>query len=218
MVYLFALQDNYKSNRGAPVVTLVVHHAVRAYDAWKPVFDEHEAVRRAHGELEHRIYRFEDDPDRVVVHNDFPSEERLRAFMTDPSLPEAMERAGVVGEPNLSLLELTERVTDADAAAPGGAVVVIHHRVADADAWKTVFDGAVDDLRSHGVLEHRIYQDPGEPTRIVVHLDVPSRAAAEGLRDDAVLRTMLGEAGAIGDPGIGVAYLGERKVYAAAPA
>ena len=28
-------------------VTLVVHHFVEDFDSWKPVFDEHEAVRRA---------------------------------------------------------------------------------------------------------------------------------------------------------------------------
>ena len=38
-------------------VTLVVHHFVEDFDSWKPVFDEHEAVRRAHGEIEHRLYQ-----------------------------------------------------------------------------------------------------------------------------------------------------------------
>jgi len=55
------------------MVTLVVHHPVHDYDTWKPVFDEHESVRRAHGEAEHRLYRFRDAPNSVVVHNDFPS-------------------------------------------------------------------------------------------------------------------------------------------------
>jgi quinol monooxygenase YgiN len=198
------------------VVTLVVHHPVRAYDAWKPVFDDHETVRRAHGELEHRIYRFEDDPDRVVVHNDFPSADAARSFMADPSLAEAMKRAGVTAEPNLSFLSLTERVADADAAGAAGAVVVIHHRVADADTWKAGFDASADELRARGVLEHRIYQDPDDPNRIVVHLDVPTRAAGEAIRDDDGVRAMLAQAGAIGQVGIGVAYLGERKVYAPA--
>ena len=32
------------------MITLVVHHRVRDYDVWKPVFDEHEGVRVSHGE------------------------------------------------------------------------------------------------------------------------------------------------------------------------
>lgn len=90
-------------------VTLVVHHRVADYDAWKTVFDEHESVRRSHGELEHRVYRDIHDPQRVVVHNDFPSEQSARGFMEDPSLAEAMARAGVEGEPGISFMERAER-------------------------------------------------------------------------------------------------------------
>lgn len=91
------------------MVILVVHHRVRDYDAWKAVFDEHESVRRSHGETEHRVYRDIHDPNRVVVHNDFPTEEAARAFAEDPSLKEAMERAGVEGEPGVGFLELSEQ-------------------------------------------------------------------------------------------------------------
>jgi quinol monooxygenase YgiN len=90
-------------------VTIVVHHRVADYDAWKPVFDEHEAVRRSHGEIEHRVYRDLRDPNRVIVHNDFPSEAAGRGFIEDPSLKEAMARAGVEGEPGISFIERAER-------------------------------------------------------------------------------------------------------------
>jgi hypothetical protein len=200
------------------VITLVVHHPVRAYDAWKPVFDEHEAVRRSHGEAEHRIYRFRDAPSSVVVHNDFPSLEEARGFMSDPSLPEAMERAGVTGTPNLSFLELTSRTVHGDPAATADALVVVHHRVEDAAAWKLVFEASAPELRAQDVLETRVYQDPGEPNRIVVHLDLPTDEAARALAGSDDLRSMLARAGAIGEPSPGVAYLAERKVYEAAAA
>ena len=76
------------------MVTLVVHHRVRDYDAWKQVFDQHEPVRRAHGEIEHRVYRDLQDRNRVVVHNDFSTDAEARGFLEDPSLSEAMEKAG----------------------------------------------------------------------------------------------------------------------------
>ena len=44
-----------------------------------------------------------------MIHNDFPSEEAARAFMDDPSLPEAMERGGVDGRPGTGLIACTER-------------------------------------------------------------------------------------------------------------
>ena len=155
------------------MVTLVVHHWVRDFAAWKPVFDEHEDVRRSHGEVEHRIYQDIHKPNRVVIHNDFPSEEAARAFMTDPSLPEAMERGGVEGEPGIGLVERTEQKRYAEGAV--AVTLVVHHRVRDYDAWKPVFDEHEDVRRSHGELEHRIYQTLGDPNGVVIHNDFPSR-------------------------------------------
>src|SRR6476661_3339031 len=91
------------------MVTLVVHHWVRDFATWKPVFDEHEKVRRGHGEIEHRIYQDIYNANRVVIHNDFPSEQAARSFMADPSLPEAMERGGVEGKPGTGFINCTER-------------------------------------------------------------------------------------------------------------
>jgi heme-degrading monooxygenase HmoA len=91
------------------MITLVVHHHVADYDAWKAVYDEHESVRIAHGARENRVYRAADDHNRVVVHNDFPTEEAARAFIEDPSLQQAMQRAGIEGEPIISFMEYVER-------------------------------------------------------------------------------------------------------------
>jgi quinol monooxygenase YgiN len=104
------------------MVTLVVHHRVRDYDSWKTVFDEHETVRRSHGEIEHRVYRDIHDPNRVVVHNDFSSEEAARSLLEDPSLKESMERAGVEGEPGMSFLERAERKVYDPALAAANAI------------------------------------------------------------------------------------------------
>ena len=48
------------------MTTVVVRHHVRDYDDWKPVFDEHESVRREHGSTGHRLYRLADDPNMVA--------------------------------------------------------------------------------------------------------------------------------------------------------
>jgi hypothetical protein len=98
------------------MVTLVIHHRVRDYDVWKSAFDDHEWARRKHGEIEHRIYRDIHDSNRVVLHNDFPSEDAARGFLEDPSLAEAMQGAGVEGEPGMSFIDRAERKVYAEAA------------------------------------------------------------------------------------------------------
>jgi len=193
------------------MVTLVVFHHVRDYDAWKPVFDEHEAVRRSHGALEHRVYRGVDDPNRVIVHNDFPSEDPARAFMADPSLPAVMERAGVTDEPWLGLVEQLEQKRYTDGTA--GVTVAVHHRVRDYEAWKQVFDDHEGVRRSHGQIEHRLYHAWGDPLQIVIHNDFPSVEAAEAFGNDPGLPEAMARGGVEGEPGIGFITLAERKTY-----
>jgi len=195
------------------MVTLVVHHWVRDFATWKPVFDQHEDVRRGHGEVEHRIYQDIHEPNRVVIHNDFPSEEAARSFMTDPSLPEAMERGGVEGEPGIGLTERTEQKHYADGTA--AVTLVVHHRVHDYDVWKPVFDEHEGVRRSHGALGHRIYQVLGDPLGVVIHNDFPSEEAALAFRDDPSLPEAMERGGVDGEPGTGLINCTERKVYVA---
>ncbi len=87
---------------------LMLQHTVRDYDAWKPVFDEHESVRAKYGCLGHTIYREADKPNDLTVYMTYESRERAEGLMRDPSLAEAMERGGVISEPRATWLEEAE--------------------------------------------------------------------------------------------------------------
>ena len=89
---------------------IIVQHTVRDYDAWKSVFDEHGDVRRRYGATGHELYRGLEDPNEITIVNHFPSREQAEAFAADPSLKEAMERGGVVGEPRITWAQETEAV------------------------------------------------------------------------------------------------------------
>lgn len=87
---------------------VIVAHHVADYDRWYPVFKEHGEVRRSHGAQGHTVTRGLEDPNQVVVVNDFATAEGARAFMSDPSLPGVMERAGVDGAPTIYLVDEAE--------------------------------------------------------------------------------------------------------------
>jgi len=193
------------------VVTLVVFHHVADYESWKTVFDEHEGVRRGHGQLEHRVFRSVDDPNRVVVHNDFPGEETARGLMDDPSLGDALKRAGVTGEPWLGLIERVEQKRYAEGSV--GVTMAVHHRVRDYEAWKRVFDEHEAVRRGHGQLEHRIYHTLGDSLQLAVHNDFPNVEASEAFGADPSLPETMQRAGVEGEPGINVVALAERKSY-----
>jgi heme-degrading monooxygenase HmoA len=87
------------------MATVAVRHRVKDYATWKLVYDEHGVVRKAHGVTGDRILRDEQDPNEVLVLTFWPSLDAAHAFASDPSLPEAMERAGVAGPPRIEIYE-----------------------------------------------------------------------------------------------------------------
>ena len=93
---------------GPEMAKAIVAHHVVDYDRWLPVFTEHEAVRRRHGATGHSINRVVADPNTIVIVNDFATPEGALAFTQDPSLPEAMQRGGVDGAPQVWIVDEAE--------------------------------------------------------------------------------------------------------------
>jgi uncharacterized protein (DUF1330 family) len=90
------------------MVSVIVQHHVADYDRWLPVYEEHGEVRRRHGGTGHEIFREVADPGSLVVVNEFETLDGARAFAQDPSLPAAMERAGVDSTPLVWIVESSE--------------------------------------------------------------------------------------------------------------
>ena len=87
------------------MAAVIVQHHVEDFDRWLPLYKEHGEVRRTHGGTGHQIYRTADDPNDLVIVNEFESLEGAIAFMQDPSLKEIMGRAGVDSEPKVWLCD-----------------------------------------------------------------------------------------------------------------
>jgi hypothetical protein len=81
------------------MVKVIVQHHVADYDRWFPVYTEHGEVRRRHGGTGHSVNRGAADPNDLVIVNEFATLAGAQAFASDPSLPEAMGRAGVDSAP-----------------------------------------------------------------------------------------------------------------------
>lgn len=87
---------------------VIVAHHVSDFDEWLPVFKEHGDVRRKHGAQGHVVNRGIEDPNQIVIVTEFATLDGARGFMTDPSLKEAMAKAGVDGSPTIYLVEQAE--------------------------------------------------------------------------------------------------------------
>ena len=87
------------------MTTVAVRHKVTDFEAWKGFFDEHGAVRKGHGTTGETVLRDAGDPNEVLVLTYWPSGTEAQAFLGDPSLKDAMARAGVVGAPRIEVYE-----------------------------------------------------------------------------------------------------------------
>lgn len=90
---------------------LLVHHRVRDYAKWKPVFDEHGRARRTAGSGGGYLLRTADDPNDLVILLEWDTLPNARKFAESEDLRETMARAGVVARPDLYFLEEIERIS-----------------------------------------------------------------------------------------------------------
>ena len=77
------------------MTTLLIHHRVADYEAWKQVYDDVGDMQRDGGVRSDRVWRSADDPSMVVVEHEFDSRQAAKEFMDRSDLREAMARAGV---------------------------------------------------------------------------------------------------------------------------
>ena len=84
---------------------LFIRHKVTDYATWKPLFDEFDATRRAHGCQGSRLFRNADNPNETLILLTWDDLDRARLFAQSDDLREALNQAVVTDEPDLWILE-----------------------------------------------------------------------------------------------------------------
>lgn len=84
---------------------LVIHHKVKNFVAWKPVYDGNAAARKAAGFSNDRVLRSVDDPNDVTVIMEFAELGKAKAFVGSADLKSAMQRAGVIEPVSVHFLD-----------------------------------------------------------------------------------------------------------------
>ena len=85
-------------------VSLVLHR-VADYDAWRKVYESVADIQKDGGVTQQSVHRMADDPDNVLVIHHFDTVDTAKAFFASPDLKDAMQRAGVQGEPRIEYFE-----------------------------------------------------------------------------------------------------------------
>ncbi len=83
------------------MASMFIKHRVADFGKWKPVFDDHEAVRKQAGASAHSLHRDADDPNVVVIAFRVDDIARAKEFASSDQLRAAMEQAGVEAPPEI---------------------------------------------------------------------------------------------------------------------
>jgi len=84
-------------------VLAVISHEVSDYDQWRKFFDSTETFRKSNGIIRSDIYRCPTNPHKIFVTQKFASVANAKAFLQLPELKENMQKAGVIGKPEIIL-------------------------------------------------------------------------------------------------------------------
>ena len=86
------------------MVTVVISHEVKNYSDRKKVFDADEVNRSKAGFKSTGLYHSFDNPNKITIIGEAPNLEAINGFMSNPALKEAMEKGGVIGMPDVKIL------------------------------------------------------------------------------------------------------------------
>lgn len=87
------------------MIKMNIRHTVADFNKWMVVFNETEQMRNQAGSTSAHVFRNHINPNEVFVITDWNSKEHAQKFGQSPELKQAMERAGVIGVPEMSYTE-----------------------------------------------------------------------------------------------------------------
>ena len=91
---------------------ILVRTKVEDYNKWKTVFDEDSSNRKEMmGSKGGFLFGNADDPNEVIILLEVDDLEKARQFAQSDDLKEAMEKGGVVGQPDIVFIDDEEKIS-----------------------------------------------------------------------------------------------------------
>lgn len=84
---------------------VLVRHKINDFEKWKPIYDEHEVVRKTYGIKELQLLRSKDNKNDLTLLFEVNDVKNAKAFLDSDDLRETMKKAGVVTKPEVFFFE-----------------------------------------------------------------------------------------------------------------
>jgi hypothetical protein len=180
-----------------PQLMMMVKHKVKDYATFKTVFDNHDSVRRANGLHSYVLGRGMDDSMMVMVALKADDLEKAKAFSKDPVLKTAMQKAGVVGAPEISIVNIVWQDTVNVGRIPR---VISTFTVKDWDAWKKAFEDGKQERMDNGAVDRQYGHDADDNHKISVVTALTDEAKTKAYWSSDALKKRRDAAGLTTEP------------------
>lgn len=70
------------------MIHLLIIHQVENYTAWKQIFDDASGIRKAAGEISFQVFKYHDEPDKIVHLSIWNEKQTAAQFFKSPAIGE----------------------------------------------------------------------------------------------------------------------------------
>jgi hypothetical protein len=180
-----------------PVNVMVIQHKVANYAKWKPLYESHDSVRRAHGLSNYVLGRGLDDSNLVMIVLRMDDVAKAKEFAALPGLKETMKKGGVIGKPTFTYIDA---VMSDQSPIDQTTRLRVTHKVKDFDAWKKEFDDHKQARIDAGLADRALGYSDGDKHMVSSVFVVNDLQKAKAFIKSADLKEKMAKAGVEGPP------------------
>lgn len=148
-----------------PQTMAIITHKVADFAKWLPAYEAHDSARLANGLHNYVIGRGIEDTNMVMVALKADDAAKAKAFSKDPGLKQAMQKAGVKGAPNISIVTATWQDTSNIGAAPRSLTTF---DIKDWDAWIKNFEDGKQERLDNGLAVRVVGHDADDNKKVAL--------------------------------------------------
>lgn len=180
-----------------PQHMVVIVQKVANYNKWKMVYDGRDSARMAAGIHSYVIGRGLQDSNMVLVAMKADDTAKAAAFMKDPNLKAAMQKGGIIGSPQMSLITVTYQDTATLSSNLRSSVMLT---VKDWDNWLKSFEEGKQQRTDNGIAVRAYGHDAKDNHKVRVVTALVDSAKAVAYFKSDTLKKRMAASGVVGQP------------------
>ncbi len=180
-----------------PENVFIIQHKVANFSKWKPVFDLNDSVQRTFGLINYVLGRGIKDSNWVVIFLKMADVDKAKAFADSKELKDKMKKAGVLGIPSFTYLEV---VMNDNSTIEQTNRLMMMHRVKDWNIWKKEFDDHQSIRMAAGLIDRGVGYSIGDNHMVTIVQAVTDMKKANDFLASPDLKEKMAKAGVEGTP------------------